>query len=80
MLQMVVMTHSPDTFAAVHPEIREKARSGMGQLAKVSKKHLVTVQGSWVDFPAHQFYLLADAPSAHAINEHMVELQFFSIY
>jgi len=60
MLHMVIMTHGPDACAAVHAEIGEKARSGMGQLAEASKKHLVTVQGSWVDVPAHQFYVLAD--------------------
>jgi len=80
MLHMVIMTHGPDTCAAVHPEIGEKARSGIGQLAVASKKHLVTVQGSWVDVPAHQLYVLADAPNAHAIDELMVELQFFSNY
>ena len=77
MLHMVIMIHGPDTCAAVHAEIGEKARSGMGKLAEASKKLQVTVQGSWVDAPAHRSYLLVDAPSAHAINELMIELQFF---
>ena len=74
---MVIMTHGPDTCAAVHAEIGEKARSGIGQMAAASKKHQVTAQGACVDVPAHQFYMLADAPNAHAINELMIELQFF---
>ena len=74
---MVILTHGPDTCAAVHAEIGEKARTGMGQLAEASKKHGVTVQGFWVDPPAHQFYLLADAPNAHALNDLMIEVQVF---
>ena len=46
-------------------------------MTEVSNKHGVNVMGFWVDPPAHQFYMLADAPSAHAINELMIELQLF---
>ena len=44
MLHMVIMIHGPDTCAAVHAEIGEKARSGMGKLAEASKKLQVTVK------------------------------------
>ncbi len=77
MLHMVVITHGPDTCAAVHPDIGDKARNAMGQMEEVSKKHQVSIQGSWVDAPAHIFFFLADAPNAHAINDLMIELQFF---
>ena len=74
---MVVMTHGPDTCPAVHPEAGEMARNGVSQAAEVSKKHGVAVQGWWVDSPGHVFYVLADAPNAHAINSLAVELQLF---
>ncbi len=74
---MVIMTHGPDTCATVDPDIGAKARNGMGQMEEASKKHDVAVQGFWVDPPAHQFYMLADAPNAHTINEFAIELQFF---
>jgi len=77
MLHMVILTHGPDTCAAVDAEIGAKARSGMGQIEEASKKHGVAVQGFWVDPPGHQFYMVADAPNAHAISDLMVELQFF---
>ena len=77
MLHMAVITHGPDTCAAVHPEAGEKARTGFGQMDEVSKKHQVTVQGAWVDPPGHVFYMLADAPNAHALNSLMTELQLF---
>jgi muconolactone delta-isomerase len=77
MLHMVVMTHGLDTCAAVHPASGEKARNAVEKMAEVSKKHQVTVQGAWVDAPGHVFYILADAPNAHAVNNLMTELQFF---
>lgn len=77
MLHMVVMTHGPDTCAAAHAEQGELARSGFGRMDAASKKHQVAVQGAWADPPAHVFYILADAPNAHAINNLMMELQLF---
>ena len=76
MLHMVVMTHGPDTCAAAHPESGKMARDAMTKMDEVSKKHQVTVQGAWVDPPAHVFYILADAPNAHVINKFTMDLQF----
>jgi muconolactone delta-isomerase len=77
MLHMVVMTHGPDTCAAAHPAQGEMARNARAKMDETSKKHQVTVHGAWVDPPGHVFYILADAPNAHAINNVMTDLQFF---
>ena len=77
MLHMVVITHGPDTCAAVHPDIGDKARNAFGQMEGTSKRHQVSVQETWVDAPGHVFYLMADAPNAHAINDLMIELELF---
>jgi muconolactone delta-isomerase len=74
---MIVMTHGADTCAAVHAEAGEMARSAVSQIAEVSKTHEVDVQGWWVDPPGHVFYMLADAPNAHAVNRLMQELKLF---
>jgi muconolactone delta-isomerase len=74
---MVVMTHGPDTCAAANPESGRMARSAMEKMDDTSKKHQVTLQGAWVDPPGHVFYILVDAPNAHAVNNLMTELQFF---
>ena len=76
MLHMVVLTHGPDTCAAANTEYGKMARDAMDQKEVVAKKHQVTIQGAWVDPPGHVFYILADAPNAHAINALMLELQF----
>ena len=77
MLHMVVLTHGPDTCAAAHTEYGDMARDAMAHKEEASKKHGVTIQGAWVDAPAHLFYLLVDAPNAHAVNSLMAELKFF---
>ncbi len=76
MLHMVVLTHGPDTCAAAHPESGEMARNAMGKMDEVSKKHQVDIQGAWADPAGHVFYLVVDAPNAHAINHLMWKLQF----
>ena len=77
MLHMVVLTHGPDTCAAAHEEYGKMARDAMTLREEMSKKHGVTLQHSWVDAPAHTFYLVADAPNAHAVNGLMADLKFF---
>ena len=76
MLHMVVITHGPDTCAAVHPESGQMARNAMDKMDEMSRKHQVTLQGRWVDPPGHVFYMLADAPNAHAISNLMMDLEF----
>lgn len=76
MLHMVVLTHGPDTCAAASPEYGEMARSAMTQMEEVSHKLQCFVKGAWVDPPAHTFYIVADAPNAHVVNQAMEELKF----
>ena len=76
MLHMIVMTHGPDTCAAVLPEAGEMARNAMNQMDDVSKKHQVDVKGAWVDSPRHIFYMVVDAPNAHVVSKFMWELRF----
>jgi muconolactone delta-isomerase len=74
---MATLLHGPENCAAVHPEIGAMARSGFGRMDAVATRHGVSVQGAWSNPTGHVFYVLADAPSAHAINAVMVELQLF---
>ena len=77
MLHMVIMTHGPETCPASHPEIREKCGTRLMQLKEGSAKHGVTIQGFWANPPEHVFYVVADAPNAHAINDLTSELELF---
>ena len=77
MLHMIVMTHGPDTCAAVHPEAGEMARNAMDQIDDTSRKHQVKFKGAWTYPPGHVTYIVADAPNAHAVSNIVSELRFF---
>jgi hypothetical protein len=76
-LHMAVLTHGPETCAARDPELGELARVGFGKIDESAEKLGIKVQGSWVNAPGHTFFLLLEAPNAHAINRLMVEIQAF---
>ena len=76
MLHMVVLTHGPETCAAINSASSEMARTAVAQMEDVSKKFQCFVKGAWVDPPAHTFYIVADAPNAHVVNQVMEELKF----
>ena len=75
MLHMVVATHGPDTCAAVIPEIRTKAESGLKRIDEVAKKLGITVKGGWGNMPGHVMWMVCDAPNAHVVSQMAVELQ-----
>jgi muconolactone delta-isomerase len=75
MLHVVVATHSPDTCAAVVPEVRDKAMSSMKRRDEVAKKLGITLQGAWTNMPGHITYLVCDAPNAHVVNQMAAELK-----
>ena len=77
MLHMVVLTHGPDTCAAVQPEAGEMARTARNQLEDTARKLGAVVQSWWIDPPAHVFYIVVDAPNAHVVNSLMIELKLF---
>ena len=76
-LLLIVITHGPDTCAAVHPDLGDKARNGFGKLDAAAEKHGVKKHGGWVDAPGHEFIVLGEAPNAHAINEVMIGTEMF---
>ena len=77
MLHMVTANHSADTCAATHPDVGEKLRNGWKRMEEASKRLEVTIQGAWVDPPAHAFYFLVDAPNAHAVSNLMIEIELY---
>ncbi|MEE9398892.1 MAG: DUF3303 family protein [Dehalococcoidales bacterium] len=77
MLHMVVMTHGPDTCAAADAGSGEMMRDAMSHMGEATKKHGVTVKGAWINPPGHIFWILAEAPNAHAVNDLVTELKLF---
>ena len=65
---MVVAKHGPETCAAAVPAILEMAMTGFQELESIAKGLGITVQGSWANMPAHEIYVVVDAPNAHVVN------------
>jgi hypothetical protein len=77
MLHMIVLSHGPETCAAVHPHLGEMGRTAFDNLPDTGRKFGIDIKGSWVDPPGHVFYVLADAPNAHDVNRLMAEEKLF---
>jgi len=67
MLHMVVANHGPDTCAATVPTVAKIAKTGFQQMGGLAKRLGISVQGTWINIPAHAIYMLIDAPNAHAV-------------
>ena len=76
MLHMIVMTHGAETCAAINKTSSEMLKTAMSRMDEVLKKYQCFIQGAWVDPPAHAFYIVADAPNAHVVNQVMEDLKF----
>jgi hypothetical protein len=74
MLHMIVNTHNPESCAFRSHEDGAALAGPFERFSeKVAEAHQVTIQGSWVNRPAHEIYLLVDAPNSHAIEEALLE-------
>ena len=78
MLYMVVTTHGPETCAFTNEESRQKARSMGARMEEVTKAHGISLQGAWANTAAHMNFMLFDAPSPHAIDDTLRELNFIT--
>ena len=74
MLYMIVNTHSAES-CAFRSEDDAKALVGGFERFEQEKApaHGVKIVGSWINRPAHEAFVLADAPDAHAIDTALVE-------
>jgi muconolactone delta-isomerase len=77
MLHMVVMTHGPETCPAGRPEMQEKCGSRIVAFNEGSVHHDVQVRGFWSNPTEHVFWVLAEAPHAHAVNDLVSDLELF---
>jgi hypothetical protein len=70
---MLVNTHNPESCAFRSEEHAEVIVGGAARLAEVCTVRGATLQGIWVNRAAHKFFALIDAPTAHAIDDVIVE-------
>ena len=74
MLYFVELNHSPQQCPGVALEIRDRVLRMSETLEQVMKSHGCTFQGGWVGKSSHLTFLVIDAPSAHAVDDALVDL------
>jgi hypothetical protein len=72
---MIVAKHGPETCPASRADVREKYWDEIGRMREIAASHQVTIEGGWSNMPGHVFYVIVDAPNAHAVNAFVVEMR-----
>jgi hypothetical protein len=74
MLHMIVNTHHAES-CAYRGEAEAATLIGAFERLEggVAAAHDVKIQGSWINRPSHEGFILAEAPSAHAIDDALAE-------
>ncbi len=74
MLYMIVNTHNPES-CAFRSESHGTALAGPLDrfLDETSISRGVKVEGSWINRPGHEFFILAESPDPHVIDEALLE-------
>ncbi len=74
MLYMVELNHSPQQCPGVALEIRDRVLRMSETMERVMQNHGCTFQDGWLGKSSHLTFVLIDAPSAHAVDDAMVDL------
>lgn len=74
MLHMIVQTHNPESCAFRTPEHGAALAEPYERFVEqVAASHGITIEGSWVNRPAHEVFILAHAANAHAVEDALLE-------
>ena len=74
MLYMAELNHSPQQCPGVAVEIRDRVLRMSDTMDQVMQNHGCIFQGGWLGKSSHLTFVLIDAPSAHAVDDVMVDL------
>lgn len=74
MLHMAIAIHSSETCPGAHPEIREKTLGRLSTMDEAAASLGAKVIGSWTNMPAHETYIVVDAPNAHVVNQFLMDI------
>ncbi len=74
MLYMAELNHSPQQCPGVAVDIRDRVLRMSDTMDQVMQSHGCTFQGGWLGKSSHLTFVLIDAPSAHAVDDVMVDL------
>ena len=73
MLFMIVQTHNAESCAFRSESDGVAMVGSLDRLDEVAPRYDITVHNAWINRPGHEFFLIVDAPSAHAVDDALVE-------
>lgn len=73
MLHMLINTHNPESCAYRGETEDATLTAALRALQTSTGEHGLTVEGSWVNRPSHELFLLVDAPNGHVIEQALVD-------
>ncbi len=74
MLYMAELSHNPQQCPGVALEIRDRVLRMSDTMEQVMQSHGCAFQGGWLGKSSHLTFVLLDAPSAHAVDDVIVDL------
>jgi hypothetical protein len=73
MLYMIVNTHHPESCAYRSEEDASATVGAYENFERIAGEHGLKLQGSWINRPSHESFMILDAPDAHAIDTALIE-------
>jgi hypothetical protein len=73
MLHVVVSTHSAESCGFRGKQEDELLTGAVERFRQGAPQREITLQGWWIARGVHEFFILMDAPSAHVIEDWLVE-------
>jgi hypothetical protein len=68
MKHIVVNTHNPESCAFRDEEHATAVAAALDGFEQAAADEGATVEGFWIDRAAHTFFILVEAPNAHAVD------------
>jgi hypothetical protein len=73
MLHMVVSTHNPESCGFRSEQDDAVLTEAVERFRELAPQREITLRGWWINRGVHEFFMLLDAPNAHAIEDWLVE-------
>ncbi len=72
----VNMKHTPESCPLFNPEVKAKFKESIVNREEAAKKHGIRILSAWTSVLDHLIFLILDAPSQKALEDHLIEVGF----
>ena len=79
MLHMIVSEHNPESCAFRGEREEEVLRGAIEKFREMSPEADIELRGWWINRNEHAFFILAEAPNAHVVEDAVVGSQLVGL-